>query len=104
MDNVTVAEILERDEATEGGGGGAVAVGQPVVGQPVVGPPAGDLMEDVLPQYGMVPELIIATTMDAFNNLLVRLSHLVVVSRLNGFLYAGGAWSAIHTQCPPELV
>ena len=67
---VTVADILARDEAGEGSGGAATAAGHAAVEQGM-GPPGPVL----LPQYSMVPELLIATNMDMFNHLLVRLGY-----------------------------
>ena len=48
-------------------------------------PQVEDLMLDIRPEYHMVADLIVARTMDPFHDLLVRIGHLVVLSRPNGF-------------------
>ena len=72
---MTVAEIMARDGDGEGPGGSATTDGS-AAGEQGMGPPGPVL----LPQYSMVPELLIATNMDMFNHLLVRLGFLVVIS------------------------
>ena len=64
-----------------------------------MGPPGPVL----LPQYSMVPELLIATNMDMFNNLLVRLGYLVVISWPNGFLLLRRRRDRALSRAPSSL-